>query len=63
MGWIMDFGVVILNADLWMSEFSIPMLNLMFIPSLQLTGAMRTLKGKHMDKGSGKLNMLLLHLL
>ena len=37
--------------------------NPMLIPSLQLTDAMRTLKGEHMVRGCGKLNMLLLHLL
>ena len=35
--------MVVLNAALWMFEFAIPVLNLMFIPSLELTDAMRTL--------------------
>ena len=56
--------MVVLNAALLMFEFSIPMPNPMLIPSLQLTDAMRTLKGEHMVSGGcGKLNMLLLHLL
>ena len=57
------FGVVVLNAALLMFEFSIPMPNPMLLPSLQLTDAMRTLKGEHMARGCGKLNTLHLHLL
>ena len=50
--------MVVLNAALLMFEFSIPMPNPMLVPSLQLTDAMRTLKGKHMARGCGKLNTL-----
>ena len=42
--------MVILKAAFWMSVFSIVMLPLMFIPSLQLTDAMRTLKGELMAR-------------